>query len=66
MTRKDYVAIAAALKAQNSWVVGDNNTRRLHQHAQWCRDVQAVADVFARDNARFDRQKFLVAAGLAS
>lgn len=57
MTRKDYVALAAALlhaRPANSGV----------QRDQWEKDVLTVADVLGRDNARFDRMRFVNAAGI--
>jgi hypothetical protein len=62
MTRKDYVAIAAAL-----------NACRYHPddgaETDWaCCDIhaRAIADVMARDNPRFDRARFLKACGVQS
>jgi len=61
MTRKDYVAIAGALKAQRyayapHW---DANLFRA------CNDnAKAIAEVLASDNPRFDRQRFLDACGV--
>jgi hypothetical protein len=53
MTRKDYVAIAAAIaRAQ------------LNQDCQMVADC--IADVMARDNPRFDRARFLKACGVQS
>lgn len=61
MTKKDYVAIAAALKAQQPAIHWDANKR-----TQYALDCRAVASVFASDNGRFDRQRFYHACGLAS
>lgn len=47
MSRRDYIAIAAALK--------DSDASRVT-----CR---AIADVCAADNQRFDERRFLVACG---
>ena len=64
MTRKDYVLIAAALKAarQNS-NYRDAQEQMVEQHSA---DTRAIADALARDNPRFDRNRFLVAAGVQS
>jgi hypothetical protein len=62
MTRKDYVLIAAALKAANTPFCNygaDGKTA----HAN-C--AHQIADMLARDNPRFDRTRFLAAAGVAS
>lgn len=57
MTRKDYIAFAALLKDQRE--VND----KPHNNAV---DLTAVAmcDLFVRDNPRFDRERFLKAAGV--
>lgn len=59
MTRKDYIAIAAAFKAQQPASTWDAN-----KHAQYTQDVRAIADVLAADNPRFDYNRFYEAAGL--
>ena len=63
MTRKDYVLIAAALAA-----AGQTYSARLIAEArdQWVEDCHALADALARDNARFDRERFLTACGVQS
>lgn len=60
MTRKDYIAIAAAIKGPNPAPAAISETWNL------CRDLIAdrIADVLARDNSRFDRAKFLTACGV--
>jgi hypothetical protein len=58
MTRKDYVAIAAAIKLARS-----TNTKPGHQIA--VSDVALlIAGVMADDNSRFDRARFLKACGI--
>lgn len=59
MTRKDYVALAAALQAARPYVMADRAT----VHAAY---VAEVADVLAADNPRFDRAQFYAAAGVQS
>ena len=56
MSRKDYIRIAAALRA----------VRPEHSvaHAQWLRDVNVIANALTDDNPRFDRARFESAAGV--
>lgn len=58
MTRKDFVLIAATLKACNSEEL--NNA----QHTQWVCTVHRFADALATTNANFDRARFLKACGI--
>lgn len=60
MTRKDYVALAAALKA--AMPSGELAFHR--EFKQWMHDCKHVADALQRDNARFDRERFLTACGI--
>lgn len=55
MPRKDYIALAAALKSVQPWSVGNR-----WQHMQ---DVRAIAEALAADNPRFDYVRFYEAAG---
>lgn len=59
MTRKDYVLLAAALLRSKP----DSSSTYMEQD-QWERDVKSVADALAGDNARFERQRFIDAAGV--
>jgi hypothetical protein len=64
MTRKDYVLIAAALARPI-----DAFDTPLETHAASCAWAQAcdnVADALAKDNSRFDRERFLTACGVQS
>ena len=61
MTRKDYEVLAAAL-ADARPTANENKA----WHSQHCIDALAVADALARDNARFDRARFLKACGVAA
>lgn len=59
MSRKDYVAVAAAMKANQPaphWCA--------NKHVQYGQDVNALANVFAAGNPRFDRARFLAACGI--
>ena len=59
MTRKDYVLIAAALAMANGQ---DHDTPA----AAIAYVARALCAELARDNARFDRDRFLKAAGVQS
>lgn len=67
MTRKDYVAIAAAIMAARR----DIKLKEPHEsHADmWdgaSLAAEHIAEVMAADNPRFDRARFLKAAGVQS
>jgi len=70
MTRKDYVAIAAALNGGS--IVGapqtcgsaDDFMRGAREQA--ANYIYRIADVMAQDNPRFDRARFLQACGVQS
>lgn len=55
MSRKDYVAIAAAVSAQYD----RPNPRHADYRNALDRVTLALADTFARDNPRFDKSRFL-------
>ena len=57
MTRKDYVAIAAAIKTADRYDDGEQIAAAI---------VQNIAGVMAADNPRFDRARFLKACGVQS
>ncbi len=63
MTRKDYVAIAAAF-AKSGTVAFTGAPLTGAALAQWQYDIACIADVFAADNARFDRARFIAACGI--
>lgn len=68
MTRKDYVRIAAALKAQRD-NIEDTAYRRSEDAHEWFVSgwevtTRSIADALAADNPRFDRERFFRAAGL--
>ena len=58
MTRKDYVAIAAAIKPLMDY-------RHTDRHVVEC-VAQNIAMALQRDNARFDRERFLKACGCSN
>jgi hypothetical protein len=58
MTRKDYIAFAAAFKKEMPGANWDPNKR-----VQWALDILAVAAVLQADNGRFNRARFLTACG---
>lgn len=57
MSRKHYELIASAL-------AGRKPEAGSAKWGQWAYDCMALADVFVRDNVRFDRARFLEACGL--
>ena len=60
MTRKDYIAIAAALVKARQYCETDNQRRGVECTAH------CVADVISQDNPRFNRARFLKACGVQS
>ena len=58
MTRKDYVALAAALHNVQPELDTDG-TYQPEGRAAWDACVRAVARVLAADNGRFDRDRFV-------
>ena len=65
MTRKDYIALALALKNQRESVRRPSEARDV-QMVNTMLDLAcfAVADVCAAGNSRFDRSRFLTACGV--
>jgi hypothetical protein len=68
MTRKDYVAIAAAFKLclDNRRQAQAETGMFAEQIAGFIDAVNITAAVFAADNPRFDRERFLKACGVQS
>ena len=69
MTRKDYIAIARAIRSEREAWVEPNNNRIAPEVTQagalTCGYIaQRLSDVMAADNPRFDRAKFLAACGV--
>lgn len=68
MTRKDFQALAQALKDQapmQEWIKSpQDNPPFIAAQAQWTLDCRAVADVCGKMNPAFDRSRFLRACGL--
>lgn len=62
MTRKDYVKFAAMLKHDADYWQNPE-TANLARYVQTYRIAKKVADIFAEDNERFDRAKFMAASG---
>lgn len=58
MTRKDYVAIAAGIRAEVEAGPNKNGSTALQRVAE------RIAEVMAQDNPRFDRARFLKACGV--
>jgi hypothetical protein len=64
MTRKDYILIAAAFKRAREHVGVDFGADRALQGIEEAAVV--LSGELARDNPRFDRERFLKAAGVQS
>ncbi len=62
MTRKDYVLLAEAIASAYAAIPAPENP---HETNGVRRVASHVADALARDNPRFDRERFLKAAGVA-
>ena len=60
MTRKDYVAIAAAIRKEVD--AGPNK----NGHTITQKIAENIADVMIRDNQRFDRSRFFKACGITA
>lgn len=61
MTRKDYIKVADMLAGEFALARHDNTVGAVAA----LRNVTfGIADIFAQDNPRFDRQRFYTAAGL--
>ena len=63
MSRKDYVAVAGLIRSRLPY--GGTTTHKCH-YAAVADFAGGMADLFASDNPRFDRGRFLAACGLAS
>lgn len=60
MSRKDYIEVADIIRVQNDLATTDP------ERGQLTRIARDLAGFFARDNGRFDRQKFLSACGITN
>lgn len=63
MTKKDYVAIAAVLAAQQASSEDERispKSAKAHNNSVWCVACD-MSDMLQRDNPRFDRTRFLQA-----
>ena len=64
MTKKDYIKFAAMLNGQKPVKMDTETTGEFYSRvAMWNHVVHETADIFAEENSRFDRQRFLVACG---
>lgn len=67
MTRKDYIAIAAALKASRApLIAGSNVIANDAARRQWYNVVNAMAGVMAAGNPRFVASRFFDECGVPS
>jgi hypothetical protein len=58
MSRKDYIKMAALLKAQREGIQNLESLKIVDSV------IKATADMFAEDNPRFDRDRYLKACGV--
>jgi len=63
MTRKDYVVLARALSTTKPTRVGPAGYAFARIRAQWVHDLMVVCNALEADNPRFERRRFLQAAG---
>lgn len=61
MTRKDYVAIANAMKETKPEGINRNCLASL---LQWKKTADNLAEILELDNPRFDRDRLLIACGM--
>lgn len=75
MTRKDYVLIAAVMRADAAHLDESRIDRHIYSdmsawergaYDQWNTTCLAMAHALAADNAAFDRARFLKACGVSS
>jgi hypothetical protein len=64
MTRRHFIALAAALRAARPFPDGDTPAVLLAELRGWRHAVEATATACAESNPNFDRSRFLRAAGL--
>jgi len=64
MTRKDYIAIAASIRAQRGMLRYSSATQMLNMRLDAL--AEDLSKYFAEDTPLFDRMKFLKAAGAIS
>lgn len=65
MTRKDYVAVAAAIRNAATRTVGNDDYDVYNELVSLSWAAQYIADVMAKDNPRFDRDRFMAATGVS-
>lgn len=66
MTKKDYVLIAAALKEARTQIPQTERYEYTFERLGNSRAAWYVAKALAKENARFDRYRFLAACGVIS
>lgn len=64
MSRKHYVEVAETIKRTVDWSADETPVRRRARLAAAQEIANGMADMFAYENGRFDRQRFMNAAGL--
>jgi hypothetical protein len=67
MTKKDYEAMAAAVRDARARIINVEDASQIDAMLDGTAyAMEHIADVLARDNPRFDRARFLTACGVAS
>lgn len=64
MSKKDYIAIASAIRSERSCWPKDESLGDEFAYAALRSVTSRLAEVFAADNPRFDRNRFLEACDL--
>lgn len=65
MTRKDYVLLAIAINDIRQYIPGvepDGSHKDLLDGVEYA--AESIADALARDNPRFDKERFMCACGV--
>jgi hypothetical protein len=59
MTKKHFIALADVIKANEPINLSQKDSRATAEHRQWESMKEALADFCAKQNPRFDRERWL-------